>query len=545
MKRAYIIFFSFLVFLLYSCGKSGESNSIKYLPVKLAGSELWSIVDIKTGEVIVKDEFKNEPSIVIDNLFYVKDNDKKYDYFSINSVNTPINSEHFVGATVFNNMGYAFVTKEGCPVSIINKKGEEVVPLSEDFKECIILDDDCFIFNNWEGKYGISNYKGEVIIPAKYDAVGTFSKDGYACMGIKNDNSTYTYSVIDKTGKEYFSFSSEVYESYTGYENGVMTVQKEKDVYLINLKGEKVLNVGKSKDFSLYQMMPHGDFIVFSDGVLFGLKNMKGETLIRAKYDDLKFSGDYLIAEKNEKKGLINTKDEVLLPFDYSGIHYLADNRYLVENGKLSAIVDETNKDIGTNNFAAYSISGISLVSSNLFNALKVANVLCDYITEEDCCGYKSGTKLSDEKTWVAEVKEYPNLYSNKKSLSSYNLLDFSLPRKTFNFDKTLAHNKYSYLYGYRFSDGKAVSEDAKLISIDVEQSVDGFAKTAEQQFIDAMAVVLPERGFKDNGDGVFVSEKGSAVSTGYNNGYVTLSYFFKSSDAEQAPRTPRQEKEE
>ena len=90
-----------------------------------------------------------------------------------------------------------------------------------------------------------------------------------------------------------------------------------------------------------------------------------------------------------------------------------------------------------------------------------------------------------------------------------------------------------------------AVTEDAKLISIDVEQSVSSFPRTSEQQFVDAMNVVLPEKGFKDNGKGVFVSDSGSAVSPGYHDGYVILRYFFKSSDAEQAPRISRKEETE
>ena len=33
-----------------------------YLPVKLVGSDMWSILNVKTGELLYKDEFKNRPS---------------------------------------------------------------------------------------------------------------------------------------------------------------------------------------------------------------------------------------------------------------------------------------------------------------------------------------------------------------------------------------------------------------------------------------------------------------------------------------------------
>lgn len=33
---------------------------------------MWSIVDIKTGEIIYKDEFKSQPSVIVNNKFCVK-----------------------------------------------------------------------------------------------------------------------------------------------------------------------------------------------------------------------------------------------------------------------------------------------------------------------------------------------------------------------------------------------------------------------------------------------------------------------------------------
>ena len=42
--------------VLWSCG--GVERPVEYVAVKIDGSELWSIIDAKSGEVVCKDEFK-------------------------------------------------------------------------------------------------------------------------------------------------------------------------------------------------------------------------------------------------------------------------------------------------------------------------------------------------------------------------------------------------------------------------------------------------------------------------------------------------------
>ncbi len=548
MKALKLLRLFFVVALAIGCSKkSSDTIDLRYLPVKLAGSERWSMVDIQTGEILYKDEFKEQPSAVINDFFYVQNGDKKYDFYNIKSVTAPINPESYTDVTQFNKKGLAFAVKEGSTVSIINTQCKEVAVFPEDLKVCYNndIDENLFLFRDWDDKYGFADYKGNIVIPAKYDSGAIFSKDGYACVGVKNDNDTYTYSVIDKTGTEHLSFSSKEYENFTEFQDELMTVQKESEVYCINLKGEKVLHVGKSKDFSLYQMTMHGDKIIFSDGVLFGLKDKKGEILIRAKYDDLQFDGDNYIAEKNEKYGVINAKDEILIPFDYSEIDRLSTNRYLVQTDKLSAIVDGTNKDIGTNNFEATSFFRSYYVRSNFFNAVKIANSLCNNFSVEECSGYKADTKLGDEDKWVAEVEKYVYLYSDRKSLSSTDVHDYSSPTRIFNFDKYLTHEKYRYFYGYRFSDGREATSNAKLVYIELQESIKEYNKSAEQQFVDAMGIVLPERGFTDNGKGIFISENGSAVSVGYDDGNAIVRYYFKSSDATASPKNTREDKKD
>ena len=52
-----------LSFCLIGMAVASCGNSSHYIAAQLEGSDLWSIVDLNTGEVIHKDKFKNKPHI--------------------------------------------------------------------------------------------------------------------------------------------------------------------------------------------------------------------------------------------------------------------------------------------------------------------------------------------------------------------------------------------------------------------------------------------------------------------------------------------------
>lgn len=56
---------------LTSCGDSDSANT-KYVAAKLVDSDMWSIVNVKTGEIIHKDEFKSQPTVIVNDKFCVK-----------------------------------------------------------------------------------------------------------------------------------------------------------------------------------------------------------------------------------------------------------------------------------------------------------------------------------------------------------------------------------------------------------------------------------------------------------------------------------------
>lgn len=166
-----------------------------------------------------------------------------------------------------------------------NETSESNVPhltTEEEFKQ--LVEDVNNIFNAPEefregvksyeknGKYGFINEKGEVVIPAIYQAVGVFS------------------------------------------EGLVKVTINDKDGY-INHNGELVIPA--IYDFTMY--FCQGLAVACKDGK-FGYINPKGETVIEFEYDDAKdfFEPDgFAAVRKNGKEGLIDRHGNIVMPIQY------------------------------------------------------------------------------------------------------------------------------------------------------------------------------------------------------------------------------------
>ena len=72
-----------LLLLVASCNQpSNEAYPLpmKYLPVQLEGSKMWSILNLDNGEVVAKDAYKVAPSAIINDMYFVMNDEGTFDY---------------------------------------------------------------------------------------------------------------------------------------------------------------------------------------------------------------------------------------------------------------------------------------------------------------------------------------------------------------------------------------------------------------------------------------------------------------------------------
>ena len=116
--------------LLTACSGSDSTYQYKteYLPVQLVGSEKWSILDVNTGELVVKDAFDNAPSPIVAGMFYMMNDEGTYDYYDISAPTQPV-AGHFGSVTAFSDDGVAVCSRVGGPLCVIDRKGQVIKEL--------------------------------------------------------------------------------------------------------------------------------------------------------------------------------------------------------------------------------------------------------------------------------------------------------------------------------------------------------------------------------------------------------------------------------
>ena len=147
------------VLLMTACGSSDSTYQYKtqYLPVQLVGSEKWSILDVNSGQVIAQDAFKNAPSPIVADMFYVRNDDGTYDYYDVAAPTTPV-AGHFGSATAFSDDGVAVCSRIGSPLCLIDRKGNVIKQLPNEISQCSMFAHGMAAFQNDSGSWVIRRF---------------------------------------------------------------------------------------------------------------------------------------------------------------------------------------------------------------------------------------------------------------------------------------------------------------------------------------------------------------------------------------------------
>ena len=70
--------------MAFICSCSDNINNLSHIPFKEVKSDNWGLITLD-GEIIVKDEFKEEPSPVVNDIYYASSGDYYYMY----NINNP------------------------------------------------------------------------------------------------------------------------------------------------------------------------------------------------------------------------------------------------------------------------------------------------------------------------------------------------------------------------------------------------------------------------------------------------------------------------
>lgn len=295
-----------------SCSSGEGSGKVEYLPFQEKEDGQWGLISTD-GKVLFSNEFKNEPTIVRDGRFFVKNNKDLWEMYTAEEKPKKVGSAEYVDVSPFSN-GRALATMPDKPICIINTDGEVVKELDriagKKTKTVSYFREGIAFFVTSDDKIGAINKDGDCILEPKF-AFGGLTYYGGLFSGVSGDEGKEKVTFYTKKGEETFSFSADKYVSYFAADGKIAVAtgtEEDKRWSILDAKGEELCKAPeKVKEISSIQ----GDKFIFSNDEGAGLMNFKGDILIRAKYSSLSFDGDLLIAqEENGEKTTAKYIDE-------------------------------------------------------------------------------------------------------------------------------------------------------------------------------------------------------------------------------------------
>ena len=359
-----VLFSVIAIVLLTACSKTTEPE-VQYIPFQESDNSLWGMIS-PTGEVLFNEEFKEKPTVVRDNRFMVRNADGLWEIYTAEAKPQKIGSE-YAFASMYQN-GIALVAEKNKAVSLIDCDGKVIKSLDKvDGKavELVRRFSEGYAVYKSDKYLGVINEKGEKVIDAKYLTLNDCS-DGkfiglnrkYEDEAKKDSSNNLSFDVLDTSGKVVLSLSMAKYKDFGSFfQNGLLDVyieaKNEKCGGIINEQGEVVIKpTAKIKKVGQIR----GKYFTYNNGDGWGLMNLEGESVVRAKYDLLYFASDDMMIAMTKKDGgsnvykVIDFEDNQIGPDTYDDAYpfYLINNKHAVVkiSSSLYSIIDTDGKQI-------------------------------------------------------------------------------------------------------------------------------------------------------------------------------------------------------
>lgn len=374
MKKVHLWLFA-VILVLTGCSNNSE-NQITHLPFQTEEDGRWGLIDME-GNVLIEDEFKSTPSVVIDGRFCVKNSDGLYEFYTAEKKFKQIGEEYL--SVGYFSEGLAPVVKKDSRITYINKDGEVVFELTK-YKDdpievaypfengiarvetssgksgCIntkgefvvspiyssifYAGENILLIMNEKKQWGYIDYKGKILVEPKYSVAHGFNDNGYAMVEMDGKQ-----IIINRKGKEILKLKDDMKISSWADENLMPYSIDNKSYGYLNLEGEKVIKLSSNikeptSFFNGYATFKNSD----ND---YGTIDEEGEIVIRAKYDELNMYNDFILYEDDNEWGFLSYSGDVIKRACYKRIlPIFKGNKYTyAKDGDEWILIDKKGED--------------------------------------------------------------------------------------------------------------------------------------------------------------------------------------------------------
>lgn len=504
-----VIFVLMVAFLLSNCQKS-DNGELQYYSFKVSKSDKWGIID-GNGKVIVEDEFKNQPMIVSDGIFYVPNDDG---FFQMYSVKEPAKE-------ICSKFKHIAPFEGGATLTPCVKKGEGIVYIDKEGSEIISLSHNCIdarpFYHGWSivakdydsvTKNIAVDVEGNFFEPSEYELKSVVGKDMF--LVLKDDN----YYIINPKEEELYNLKA-----------NVTSVSEDMKYYIFsddNLYGLKSINGevivrAKYKDMSFIDDTKGRGLVFENDDNLYGVMDVNGEIILKDKYNKINDAkGDLFVVkrDKSEGYGLINKDGDKLLKFEYERLSFISGTNYLLaqkEGDKSIYIIDRNGNPISKNaefyalNYTSDDYYSNYIIKSDIFDVNGfVQSILepSDGYSYVDLFGQvgKLTEEVCKDKGYNIGYSDIVNDYVNDKQFLPTRYIytwKFGGLNYQYGFDKVAESYWDDYYYETRYRYANCKCNCLKLSTTYLNQDVREHLDVIEEQFGDGLSAL----GFSNNGD--------------------------------------------
>ncbi len=395
-----------LIYLVYTNFiHKNNTAQITHYPIKTDKDKRWGFIDLK-GNIIIDNEWESTPSIAYNGITLVQNKDGLYEYYLVGAKPQKI-GEEYKTATLFCDE-VALVSKENCPIMLIDKNGREIKTIKEIngklVDECRQYNEGYAAYKNEEGLWGYINKKGESVIDAKFNTANDFNEGRAKVTITEKDKNKVAF--IDANGNfviqptDAMDFSDKFSDNLIGYtDNG-------SEWGFLNSVSEKIIK--PIKDFKKVGEFENG-FATFYDGDKYGIINKKGEIIVRAKYQDINISDGLFLIKDNDKMGLINNKSEEIIKPDFEFAQFLGNGNVVAVDGKKIILLGRDGKEINKSSFEDIRIyNNLNSAYSDYFDGTTAAEKILSGLTYGQIKGINKNSNIIDLiKTFELDKTEY------------------------------------------------------------------------------------------------------------------------------------------
>lgn len=267
-----------------------------------------------------------------------------------------------------------------------------------------------------EGKWGVINSKGEIIVDPSYDdmiIIPDPTKPVFICQReVDLENKSYISEALNEKSQQLFTSYKNVEalqnidsSNIISYDTNALKIENENKYGLINFSGKELLSCTYDSITPLKGVK--NSLVTVKDGK-YGLVDNNGNVIIENNYSEIKpltdkYEDGYIVKDTNGNYGLINYNKKQVLECKYSEIQNVYGSGYYVvkENGntKLVNSNGETKlenkfskvKSIDNGNLIIQSNSKYGVITAEGENKIQTSYDELSYITEGNYIAKKDG----------------------------------------------------------------------------------------------------------------------------------------------------------